>query len=71
MITKEDLKQEIEQIDPGFLELAYKLLQQLPHRQPPKPDRVGCSRPICYPDSENAEGVAFADIKDAAVFGKQ
>ncbi|MBT9099207.1 hypothetical protein KFZ76_16050 [Methylovulum psychrotolerans] len=51
--------------------IEYKLLQQLPHRQPPKPDRVGCSRPIRYPDSENAEGVAFADIEDAAVFGKQ
>jgi hypothetical protein len=33
MITKEDLKQEIEQLDSTYLELVFKLLQQFPHQQ--------------------------------------
>ena len=33
MITKEDLKSEIEQLDSSYLELVFNLLKQFPHQQ--------------------------------------
>jgi hypothetical protein len=33
MITKEHLKQEIEQLDEHYLELVFRLLQQFPHHE--------------------------------------
>ena len=42
MITKEDLKQEIERLDSGYLELVFNLLKQFPHQCKPDP------RPIEY-----------------------
>lgn len=33
MITEEDLKQEIEKLDPTSLELALNILKQLPHKE--------------------------------------
>jgi hypothetical protein len=71
MITKENLKQEIEQLDPAYLELVFKLLQQFPHQPAPKPDIKSCSRPINYSEDDESQGLAFTDIEDAAAFGKQ
>ncbi len=71
MITKEDLKQEIEQLDDHYIELVFRLLQQFPHRQTLKPDPLDCSRPIHYPEAETHDGLAFTDIKNAATYGKQ
>ncbi len=71
MITKEDLKQEIEELDDNCLDLVFRLLQQFPHQQQPKPDPLSCSRPIDYADTESSDGLAFTDIEDAAAFGKQ
>jgi len=48
MVTQEDLKQEIEQLDPAYLELVFKLLQQFPHNQKSKPDALSYSRAIDY-----------------------
>jgi hypothetical protein len=48
MITKEDLKQEIEQLDSAYLELVFKLLQQFPHHHNPRPDALSSSRSIDY-----------------------
>lgn len=74
MISKELLKQEIEQLDDACLELVFQLLQQFPHQQKIKPsiDLLSCSRPIHYPadDNDNDER-AFTDIEDAAGYGKQ
>lgn len=72
MITKEDLKQEIDELDNNYLDLVFRLLQQFPHQQQqPKPDLLSCSRPIDYPDTEANDGLAFTDIDDAAAYGKQ
>lgn len=70
MITKADLKQEIEQLDDCYLDLVFRLLQQFPH-QKNKPDLLACSRPIHYPDNEISNGTAFTDIENAAEYGKQ
>ncbi len=74
MVTKEDLKQEIEQLDEGYLELVFRLLQQFPHLQKTKPviDAVRCSRPIDYGVNEenNDDTLPFADVNDAASFGR-
>jgi hypothetical protein len=70
MITKEDLKKEIEQLDDSYLDLVFRLLQQFPH-QKNKPDLLACSRPIHYPDDEISDGTAFTDIENAADYGKQ
>jgi hypothetical protein len=70
MITKDDLKHEIEQLDDGYLDLVFRLLQQFPH-QKTKPDLLTNSRPIHYPETETQNGLAFTDIEDAAAFGKQ
>lgn len=71
MITKEDLKQEIEQLDSAYLELVFKLLQQFPHQQQPKPDALSSSRPIAYKNDAGDNELAFTDVIDAASFGKQ
>jgi hypothetical protein len=71
MITKADLKQEIEQLDDSYLELVFRLLQQFPH-QKNKPDLLACSRLIHYPDNEvSDDGTAFIDIENAVEYGKQ
>ena len=72
MITKNDLKQEIEQLDEGYLELVFKLLQQFPHQQKIKPiiDPLSCYHPIDYDVDDNNE-LVFTDIEDAASYGKQ
>lgn len=71
MITKEELKQEIEQLDDNYLDLVFRLLQQFPHQKKSTSDPLNNSRPIHYPDAETHEGFAFTDIEDAAAFGKQ
>jgi hypothetical protein len=55
MVTKEDLKQEIEQLDEGCLDLVYRLLQQFPHlhRIKTKVDPLKCSRTIDYGSTES------------------
>jgi hypothetical protein len=71
MITKDDLKNEIEQLDDSYLDLVFRLLQQFPHQKKTKPDLLVNSRPIHYPETETQKGVAFTDIEDAATFDKQ
>jgi hypothetical protein len=71
MITKEDLKQEIDKLDGNCLDLVLRLLQQFPHQRQSKHDPLSCSRPINYPDAETSDGLAFTDVEDAAAFGKQ
>jgi hypothetical protein len=71
MITKEDLKQEIEQLDSAYLELVFKLLQQFPHQQKFKPDALNSSRSIDYVNNGDNNELAFTDVIDAASFGKQ
>jgi hypothetical protein len=71
MITKEDLKQEIEQLDSAYLELVFKLLQQFPHQQKSKPNALSSSRSIDYANNGDNNELAFTDVIDAASFGKQ
>jgi hypothetical protein len=71
MITKEDLKHEIEQLDDSYLDLVFRLLQQFPHQPQKKLDPLSCSRPIYYPEAETSNGTAFTDIENAAEYGKQ
>ena len=71
MITKEDLKQEIEQLDSSYLELVFNLLKQLPHHHKTKPDALNSSRAIDYTNKSNDNELAFTDVTDAANFGKQ
>lgn len=71
MITKEDLKNEIEQLDDSYLDLVFRLLKQFPHQQQNKPDPLSCSLPIDYPEAETSDGAAFTDIENAAAYGKQ
>jgi len=74
MISKDILKQEIERLDDACLERVFQLLQQFPHQQKNKPsiDLLSCLRPIHYPADENENtGGAFADVEDAASYGKQ
>jgi hypothetical protein len=70
MITKEDLKNEIEQLDDSYLDLVFRLLQHY-HIKKNKPDLLACSRPIHYPDDEISDGTAFSDIENTAEYGKQ
>ena len=63
MITKEDLKKEI---DSCYLELVFNLLKQFPHQSKPDP------RPIEYAGNDDTiNDLAFTDIVDAASYGKQ
>ena len=71
MITKEELKQEIEQLDDNYLDLVFRLLQQFPHQKKSKPDLLANSRPIHYPETETQDGLAFTDLEDTAAFSKQ
>ena len=59
MITKEDLKNEIEQLDDSYLDLVFRLLQHY-HIKKNKPDLLACSRPIYYPDDEISDVTAFS-----------
>lgn len=45
MVTKETLKQEIEQLDDSYLDLVFRLLQQFPHQKNER-NLLDCSRPI-------------------------
>jgi hypothetical protein len=69
MITKDDLKHEIEQIDDSYLDLVFRLLQQFPHQKKSKPDVLANSRSIHYPETE--DGLAFSDIENVAAFSKE
>jgi len=69
MITKEDLKQEIEQLDPTYLELVLKLLKQFPHHS--KSDVLSNSRVIDYGNEGDDNELAFTDVIDAASFSRQ
>ena len=74
MVTKEDLKQEIEQLDDSYLELVYRLLQQFPHLQKTKMvvDPLRCSRSIDYGIGENHnDNLPFVDVENAAIFGQE
>lgn len=73
MINKEDLKQEIEQLDSHYLDLVFRLLQQFPHQinTEPKVNPLDHSRPIHYEGVENSNDLAFTNIKDATTYGKQ
>jgi hypothetical protein len=68
MITKEELKQEIEQLDDNYLDLVFRLLQQFPHQKKSKTDLLANSRPIYYPDTETQDGFAFTDIENTVTF---
>jgi hypothetical protein len=73
MISKDDLKREIEQLDVNCLELVFRLLQQFPHKKASKLiiNPLKYSRPIHYSGIENNRDLAFSDIEDAATYGKQ
>lgn len=65
MITKTQLKQEIDQLDDSYLELAYQLLHQLQ-----RPDPMQCSRPIDYAVQDSDDEPVFIEIKDALSYVK-
>ncbi len=65
MITKTQLKQEIDRLDDTHLELAYRLLHQLQH-----PDPMQCSRPIDYAVQNIDDESVFIEINDAAGYVK-
>jgi hypothetical protein len=73
MISAEDLKQEIEQLDVNCLEQVYRLLQQFPHKQniKSKINLLDYSRPIQYAGNVVNGDLAYTDIEDAAQYGKQ
>lgn len=48
MVTKEDLKNEIEELDPSYLELVFNLLKQFQHHQKTQRDALTSSRAIDY-----------------------
>ena len=69
-MTTEHLKQEIERLDSGYLELVFNLLKQFPHQS--KPDPLSCSRPINHiRNDDSINDLAFTDIVDSASYGKQ
>jgi len=72
MVTKERLKQEIEQLDDDYLELVFRLLQQFPHsgQIAQKPDALQCSRVIDYAVPEVDDAPVLL-CEDAASYGKQ
>jgi len=73
MISTEDLKQEIEQLDDNCLELVYRLLQQFPHKQnkASKINPLDFSRPIEYTGPASDSYLAYEDVDNAAEYGKQ
>jgi len=73
MISKEDLKQEIEQLDSYYLDLVFRLLKQFPHQKntQSKVNPLDFSRPIHYKGIENTDDLAFTNIENAAEYGKQ
>ena len=73
MITKEHLKEEIEQLDEHYLELVFRLLQQFPHLEKTrqKPDALQCSRTIDFGSIEADDTPVFTEVEDAAANGKQ
>ena len=79
MINKALLKNEIDQLDEDYLELAYNILRQIPHRVSSgsethcsaahEQDALRHSRPIQYQVTEDLSDVTpFADIDDAEVY---
>jgi hypothetical protein len=73
MISTEDLKQEIEQLDDNCLELVYRLLQQFPHKQnkESKINPLDFSRPIESIGTDGDSHLAYQDVENAAEYGKQ
>ena len=63
MITKAQLKQEIDHLDDSYLELAYQILHQLQH-----PDPMQCSRAIDYAVQDSDDEPVFIEIKNAASY---
>ena len=79
MVSKALLKNEIDQLDEAYLELAYNLLRQIPHRVSSaagtqfsashERDPMRHSLPIQYQVTEDLHDVTpFADIDDAAAY---
>jgi hypothetical protein len=68
MITKEDLKLEIEQLDDSYLDLVFRLLQQFPHQQ--KTKQLNDSLSIDYPKTEVDNRFALTAIEDSTVRDK-
>lgn len=79
MINKALLKNEIDQLDEDYLELAYNILRQIPHRVSSvvgtqfsashEQDAMRYSRPIQYQVTEDLSDVTpFADIDDADAY---
>jgi hypothetical protein len=65
MITKNQVKQEIDRLDDGYLELAYQFLHQLQRLDP-----MQCSRVINYGVQDIDDQLVFTDIKDSASYVK-
>jgi hypothetical protein len=65
MITKAQLKQEIDRLDDTYLELAYRLLHKLQ-----RPNPMECSKSIDYEVQDVDDEPVFVDIKDTAGYVK-
>jgi hypothetical protein len=65
MITKTQLKLEIDRLDDTYLELAYQLLHQLQ-----RPDPMQSSKPIDYAVQDTDDEPVFVEIKDSAGYVK-
>ncbi len=81
LITKENVKLEIDCLDERYLELVYRILQQFPRLSGTAADSdtgsisrdpLRNSHRICYdmPDDFLEEGKPFAQVKNAAEYGK-
>ncbi len=73
MISKEDLKQEIEQLDSHYLDLVFRLLKQFPHQKNTQSivNPLDSSRPIDYEGIESTGDLAFTNIENSAKYGKE
>lgn len=65
MVTKAQLKQEIDRLDDTYLELAYRLLHKLQ-----RPDPMECSKPIDYAVQDIDDEPVFIEITDSASYVK-
>jgi hypothetical protein len=66
MITKDHLKQKIEQLDDDqCLESIFRLLQQFPHqgKTTQKTDALQCSREIDYAITDTDDSPVFTEIE--------
>jgi hypothetical protein len=65
MVTKAQLKQEIDRLDDTYLELAYRLLHKLQ-----RPNPMECSKPIAYALQDIDDEPVFIEITDSASYVK-